>query len=813
MNIKTTLGLGIAVVIVSAAYVIFSSRGQQDEVGGVNGPAAPEGPVAAGQETTDERSLSQPPLSDDAEIKKIVFEPRGKPRMVFQRRPEADGTRLDEWMMIEPTRCQAAGWTVNDVALAAKRLKYASKYKVGNADGVTLEQAGLRPEPQARLAVSLEDGETFEFEIGDTLIGQRKRYVFLPTRPEEVFVAEEDFSTILNREMTQFREKKLFRITTSKVVELEVTERREGETTTYQLKKQDDDWVFVAPFQAQAVTKKIQEAVNGMNRIRAAEWVEHTPGSLTEFGLDKPFLRVKVTTEEVVEKPKVEESPEEPAEAGDADTSEEEEEAPEKEVRRQEFVLLLSDQKPIGDDKKVYAKRAEDEQVGMVNATELDKFTPKLTEWRDMKLFAGRKPSEANSVKIRLTSETIEFELRGNDWYFSGSDEQAEPAEVTELLASLELLKAVSFVEAGADPSFGLEAPAAAVTLGFADSADVESIRIGDFTEQVEKRLRYVQRMGTRAVGKVRNQALEDIFRRGQLYRNREIFNYPESRLLKIELSRRLTETGRKQFLALARGENKVWRMEVPTLAEVDLAPVNEMARKLAKLRGTKIVDELNPDNLGLGSPDVEVTLTIEGVPTLKESEEGAMQEVPGKPIIRRVNLSKRDGQVYAHRLDLTVFMEVDAAVYDALMAEVLDGVFWKLEQSQIVAFGSKDSEREVGFRKVRERWQYSLEPDIPIDPAKIEQHLSKMLNLKTARFVEYSASNLADYGLDSPTYRFFFELQDGTVHELLVSSLDYRGEGQRLYATVTDSDRIFTLEPTVLDLGVITLSRFEADD
>lgn len=812
MNIKTTLGLGIAVVIVSAAYVIFSSLGQQDQVG-ENGPAAPEAPVAAGQETPDERSLSQPPLSDDAQIKKIVFEPRGKPRMVFERLPEADGTRLDEWMMIEPTRCQAAGWTVNDVALAAKRLKYSSKYKVGGADGVTLEQAGLRPEPQARLAVSLEGGETFEFELGDTLIGQRKRYVFLPTRPEEVFVAEEDFSTILNRDMTQFREKKLFRITTSKVVELEVTEQSEGETTTYQLKKLNDDWMFVAPFQAQAVNAKIQEVVNSMNRVRAAEWVEHTPGSLAEFGLDKPFLRIKVTTEDVVEKPKAEESPEEPAEAADADTPEEEEEAPEIEVRRKEFVLLLSDQKPIGDDKKVYAKRAEDEQVGTVNATELDKFTPQLTEWRDMKLFAGRKPSEANSLKIELSGETIEFELRDNDWYFGGTDEQAEPAEVTELLASLELLKAVNFIETGADPSFGLDSPAAEVTLGFADSADVESIHVGDFTEQVEKRLRYVQRLGARAVGKVRSQGLEDIFRRSQLYRNREIFNYPESRLLKIELSRRLTETGRKQFLALARGEDKIWRMEVPTLAEVDLAPVNEMVRKLAKLRGVKIVDELNPDKLGLGSPDVEVTLTIEGVPTLKESEDGSMQEVPGTPIIRRVTLSKHDGQVFAHRLDLTVFMEVEAAVYDALMAEVLDGVFWKLEQSQIVAFGSKDGEREVGFRKVRKRWQYSADPDIPIDPAKIEQHLSKMINLKTRRFVEYSASNVADYGLDSPSHRFFFELQDGTAHELLVSSLDYRGEGMRLYATVANSNRIFTLEPTVLDVGVIKLSRFEADD
>ena len=157
--------------------------------------------------------------------------------------------------------------------------------------------------------------------------------------------------------------------------------------------------------------------------------------------------------------------------------------------------------------------------------------------------------------------------------------------------------------------------------------------------------------------------------------------------------------------------------------------------------------------------------------------------------------------------------MEVESAVYDALLAEVLDGTFWDISQSQVVAFGSKDDQREVSLRKVQDRWQYSLEPDFPIDPEKVTQHLSRIINIKTPRYVEYDVSSLADYGLDAPAHRFFFELDDGKRHELLVSGMALPAADHRRYATVADSRRVFVLDASVLDLGAIKLERFEADE
>ena len=366
MNFKTTIGLGIAVVVLSAVYLIVGADpGAESQDSDINGDGAVSSVSSAGSEAEGGRSLSKPPLDDDSQIVEVVYERRGKPRMVFQRVDQEDSSGSEKWMMVEPTRCQASSWTVSDIALAAKRLEYASKYNITGPDSVSLEDVGIRPEPSARFAVTSQEGEAVEFEVGNALIGQRKRYVFLPARPDTVFVAEEDFKAILDRELTQYREKNLFRLVTADAVALEVTARGEDKTTTYELKKQKDEWLFVAPFKAKAESKKIRGVINAMNSLWASSWVEDVPASLAEFGLDDPYLLVKVTTEKVIEKPEAEpaeseESPvDEQAESEAGETVEPEDEpAPEKEIEREQFVLLLSDRKPIDDDKKIYVNAA-----------------------------------------------------------------------------------------------------------------------------------------------------------------------------------------------------------------------------------------------------------------------------------------------------------------------------------------------------------------------------------------------------------------------------------------------------------------------
>ena len=149
--------------------------------------------------------LAQPPFADDTRLVKVVYEKRGKPRMVFERGDD-DKDAKAAWQLVEPTNCKASNWMVDNIGLVVKRLKYASKSTIGEPGAVSLEDAGLRPKPAARFAVTSEDGETVEVEIGNTLIGNQNAYVYLPSRPDELFVSAEEYGNILDREVVEFRE-------------------------------------------------------------------------------------------------------------------------------------------------------------------------------------------------------------------------------------------------------------------------------------------------------------------------------------------------------------------------------------------------------------------------------------------------------------------------------------------------------------------------------------------------------------------------------------------------------------------------------
>ena len=106
MNIKTTIGLGIAVIVLSAAFLIFGGGQGVPSADGDGSPTTPGQPVSGTADTEDDRSLAGS-LTDDTTIEKIVYEKRGQPRMVFERIEGDDDGGPVKWQMVEPTHCEA----------------------------------------------------------------------------------------------------------------------------------------------------------------------------------------------------------------------------------------------------------------------------------------------------------------------------------------------------------------------------------------------------------------------------------------------------------------------------------------------------------------------------------------------------------------------------------------------------------------------------------------------------------------------------------------------------------------------------------
>ena len=77
MNIKTTIGLAIMALLVSVAYLGWA-RGKLSDAG--SDAATPDN--AAADESV--RMLAQPPLEDDSEIVKVVYQGRDQTEMIFE---------------------------------------------------------------------------------------------------------------------------------------------------------------------------------------------------------------------------------------------------------------------------------------------------------------------------------------------------------------------------------------------------------------------------------------------------------------------------------------------------------------------------------------------------------------------------------------------------------------------------------------------------------------------------------------------------------------------------------------------------------
>ena len=150
MNIKTTIGLGIAVIVLSAGFLIFG-RGDPTPITDDDGSTTTSNqPIAGTLDTEDDRSLAHP-LTDDTTIQKVVYEKRGKARMVFERiEGDKDCGGPVKWQMVEPTHCEATTWTVNAVVLAATRLTSASKYHLAGERSRALGRPRLRPGKASR---------------------------------------------------------------------------------------------------------------------------------------------------------------------------------------------------------------------------------------------------------------------------------------------------------------------------------------------------------------------------------------------------------------------------------------------------------------------------------------------------------------------------------------------------------------------------------------------------------------------------------------------------------------------------------------
>ena len=101
----------------------------------------------------------------------------------------------------------------------------------------------------------------------------------------------------------------------------------------------------------------------------------------------------------------------------------------------------------------------------------------------------------------------------------------------------------------------------------------------------------------------------------------------------------------------------------------------------------------------------------------------------------------------------------------------------------------------EMNFEKDGDTWYYTADKDFPLRQSYPKTVADAMGRLSADRELE-DADALEEYGLDHPTYTVTLTDEDGTVTTIKVGN----ATGNDYYATVDDTEKVYTIPETSLD-------------
>ena len=101
----------------------------------------------------------------------------------------------------------------------------------------------------------------------------------------------------------------------------------------------------------------------------------------------------------------------------------------------------------------------------------------------------------------------------------------------------------------------------------------------------------------------------------------------------------------------------------------------------------------------------------------------------------------------------------------------------------------------EMNFEKDGDTWYYTADKDFPLRQSDPKTVADAMRQLSADRELE-DADALEEYGLDHPTYTVTLTDEDGTVTTIKVGN----ATGNDYYATVDDTEKVYTISATSLD-------------
>jgi hypothetical protein len=781
MNTKTTVVLALLVVIGGVLLVL--ERPWED----VDKKRAAE--KLADQAGRPQRVIE--PSVDAQSIERVELACKGRPPIVAER----DG---DGWKITQPIECLAQPWLPGHIINRCLELKYTRKFAPDDEGAPTAAEAGL-DQPLATVTLHPKDQKPdLVFHFGRQAPLSTNYYAAIEGK-DFVYIVNEDVRRTFNRTLDEFRGKKLFNFASDEVKTVTVAGAHNYELA----RDQDNKWTIQKPVRARTNKTRTASLVSSLRNLTAVDFVDDQPTDLAPYGLDRPSWTIAL----VVEKTVTPEPSETQEEAATTEPAPESQPAPEPEVERSEHTLLIGG--PAG--KNRYAKLADHSWVFTIAETTLTTLTPDLLELRDKTLCDfDRKDVEKIELQVGDAHETLT--KKGDDWTLSGGL-RAEPIAVDDLLNTLEGLQAAAFQDQPPLVDPGLDSPRATISLFVSGRVEPARLVIGNPT--ASGKMVYTRAGQDPTIALLREETVRPLLVPPIGYRDRQILDFNKALVSGIEITRQ----GQTFSLTESFGQ---WRMVAPIEAPADSQSVTNILADLNNLRAKAVVASGPDADYGLDDPWVRAKLTVrpssdkskpQSTGESPETQPAETQPADTQPAGEQAEPATPDGKIYARRQDRELIYEVDHTVLDNLLAELHDRKAFPIDRATRIAtltFRTRDSAFTLE-QVVHKSWIVDVDPALPIDPKKVDAALNSIRQLRTGKFVDYQAEDLAPYGLDDPAISLSFTDKFGESGALIVSARGPENDPQQSrYATLVGSNKVFLLP--LNDLGALnkTVSDFE---
>jgi hypothetical protein len=374
----------------------------------------------------------------------------------------------DGWKIAEPVAAAAQDSEASGIANALSQLDVA---RVIDENPASLVDYGLGA-PRVEIQFKAEGDKDFR----TLFIGQKTptgTNLFAKTNNQKrVFTVASFQDSTFNRSTFDLRDKSVMKLDRDKVDHVEIV----ADNKTLELAKSGGDWKLVKPLQAPADLGATEGLIGKVQSAQMKSIVSEdvSPADLKKYGFDKPTASVTLGL-------------------GSAKAS-----------------LLFGGKSGDG---AVYAKDASKPSVMTVDAMLVDDLKKGPDEYRKRDLFAFR-AYDTPHIEFARGGQTTAFDkTKGakpedeDKWRRAGASADADKEKMSVLLAKLESLRAMSFVDSTAKT--GLDMPALTVTAKYDDGKKEERVTFAKTGSDV-----YASRPGEPGAAKVNPTEYDEIIKK-----------------------------------------------------------------------------------------------------------------------------------------------------------------------------------------------------------------------------------------------------------------------------------------------------------